>query len=92
VLADDQLGGDLRVGHAPRQQPEHVALAGRELAERGRPGDARRSVLREALDQAPGDRRGEQCPPPATTRTAASSWSSGASFSRNPPAPALSAS
>jgi hypothetical protein len=51
-LRDDELGGDLLVGEAPRHEQQHLVLAlGEELEARGRSGG----------DAGPGSRRGCSC-------------------------------
>ena len=89
VLADDELGCDLGVRESPGEQPEHLELAGGELVERGRrrglAASAKRSMRRRVTEGANIE------PPSAATRIAATSCCSGASFRRNPLAPARSA-
>ena len=60
-LADHQLAADLRVGQAPDEQVQHLALARRQLADRRR--DGRLGADRdpgELLDDRSGHGRGEQ--------------------------------
>ena len=53
-----QLGGDLGVGEPAREQPQHLALAGGQLGERGRRrGGSARGRRDESLDQPPRDGR-----------------------------------
>ena len=91
VLADDELGGDLGVRAAAREQAQHLDLAGRErrraqaAAPTARPRLAKRSISRRVTAGAKSE------PPSATTRIAARSCASGASLSRKPLAPARSA-
>ena len=58
VLADHEVGGDLGVGHSARDEPQHLRLARRELAERCR--RSARRPPRELLDQPPRDRGREE--------------------------------
>ena len=90
-LGDEQRTGDLCVRQAPGHEDEHLALALGELVELGpawAPGLAlaNSSIRRRVTDGA------SSASPAATTRTAATSSSEGRSFSRNPLAPARSAS
>jgi hypothetical protein len=65
---------------AAGDQPQHLELAGRQLLkfERRLP----RSAPGELLAQPPGD-EGANIEPPSAARIAATSWSSGASSSKN---------
>jgi hypothetical protein len=60
VLGDVELGGDLGIRETPGEETEHLFLSGGECGEgwRGLP----RRFLSEALDEPPGDSRGEKGP------------------------------
>ena len=78
LRGDEQLAGDLLVGEAPGDQPEHLALARRELVElrietRGAPG-RQRAAPRIASRTKPAS-RGENTASPAATRQTASTRS-----------------
>ncbi len=60
LLADGEAAGDLGVGQALGDQPEHLGLAGREGAERRQPVGGRRPAAGELGDQAAGDGGGDQ--------------------------------
>ena len=88
LLADDEPGGDLRVGQALGDQPQHLGLA---RGQRGRASAGRRPAARpqpgELGDQPPGDAGASSASPAATTRTASNSRSAVTSLSRKPLAP-----
>ena len=58
-VADDEFAGDLGVGEAARDEPQHLKLAWRQLGEPGRV-EGRRWATCVALDHAARDRGGEE--------------------------------
>jgi hypothetical protein len=82
-LTRDQLGGDLGVGQAAREQPEDLELPGGQPAQPARWADAGRgrrtnsSISRRVIEGA------RSASPPATTWIAAINCSGGASLSRS---------
>ena len=91
-VAEDERRGDLGVGHAAREQQQHLVLARRELVELRGPGAAGGPMRANSSIRRRVTVGASSASPAATARMPSASCSGGVSLSRKPLAPAWSAS